>query len=61
MVFAIFHLLLLLAVLAYGVISLVRGNLSRGLLVIACLGLYYFIALHPQVKKEIARKRRPRT
>ncbi len=57
MVFAVFHLLALLAVLVWAIISIVQGNLVRGLLILGCLGLYYVLALHDQVKKEIGRKR----
>jgi hypothetical protein len=56
-VFALVHLLLLLGILAWAVVSLVQGNLSRGFLILGCLALYYVLALHPQVKKEIARRR----
>lgn len=57
MVFAVIHLLLLLAVLGWAVVSLIQGNLARGFLILGCLVFYYYIALHPQVKQEIARKR----
>ncbi|MFQ6038408.1 MAG: hypothetical protein ACE5LV_07310 [Candidatus Aminicenantales bacterium] len=56
--FAIFHLLLLLGVLAYGVVSLFERNVVRFLLIVGCLALYYFLALHKNVKKEIARKKK---
>ncbi len=57
MVFAFIHLLLLLGVLGWAVVSLIQGNLTRGFLILGCLAFYYFVALHPQVKQEIARKR----
>jgi putative Mn2+ efflux pump MntP len=56
-IFAAFHLLVLLAVLGWAIVSLVQGNLIRGFLILGCLGLYYVLALHDQVKKEIKRKR----
>jgi hypothetical protein len=56
-VFAFFHLLLLLGILGWAIVSLVQGNMSRGLLIAVCLAFYYILALHPQVKKEIDRIR----
>jgi uncharacterized membrane protein YfcA len=56
-VVAVLHLLVLLAVLGWSVVSLVQGNFARGVLVLACLAIYYIVALHPRVKQEIARKR----
>lgn len=57
MVFAVFHLLLLVAVLGWGIVSLAQGNFVRGALILGCLALYYVLALHDQVMKEIRRKR----
>jgi hypothetical protein len=56
-IFAFLHLGGVLAVLAYAVVSLLRGNISRFSLILALLVLYYFFILHPAVKKEIARRR----
>ncbi len=56
-IFPFLHLGALLAVVAYAVVSLVRGDLTRFGLMIALLSLYYLFILHPSVKKEIARRR----
>ena len=56
-IFPFLHLGALLAVVAYAVVSLVRGDLTRFGLIIALLVLYYLFILHPAVKKEIARRR----
>jgi hypothetical protein len=56
-IFPFIHLGGLLAVLAYAVVSLVRGNVSRFGLIIALLAIYYIFILHPAVKKEIARRK----
>lgn len=58
LVFAIFHLLLLLGVLGYAFIALFHGNYLRFLLIIAGLAAYYFLVLHKPVRKEIERKRK---
>jgi hypothetical protein len=60
-IFAFFHLIILLAILGWAVLSLIRGNWERALLIAVLLGAYYFIALHDQVKKEIARRRQKRS
>jgi len=60
-VFAFFHLFVLLAILGWAVLALIRGNWERALLIAVCLAAYYFIALHDQVKKEIARHRQKRS
>jgi hypothetical protein len=56
-IFPFVHLGALLAVLAYAVVSLVRGNAARFGLIITLLAIYYIFILHPAVKKEIARRR----
>jgi hypothetical protein len=56
-IFPFLHLGGLLAVLAYAVVSLVRGNVPRSGLIIILLAIYYIFLLHPAVKKEIARRR----
>ncbi len=60
-VFAFFHLFLLLGLLGYAFYSLFDGNALRFALIIACLAGYYFLALHKNVKKEIARKRKTKS
>ena len=61
MVFAFFHLFLLLGILGWAVVSLIHGNVGRAALIAVCLTAYYFIALHDQVKKEIAQKRKKKS
>ena len=56
-VFAFLHLGGLLAVVAYAVVSLLHGNVTRFGLILALLAIYYVLILHPAVKKEIARRR----
>ena len=55
-IFAIVHLFVLLGVLGYAVLSIVRGNVARGGLILVLLAVYYFLVLHKAVSKEIARK-----
>ena len=55
--FAFVHLGGLLAALVFAFLSLARGNVTRFLLILAVLAVYYFFMLHPAVKKEIARRR----
>lgn len=61
MIFALFHLLLLLGILGWAIVSLIHGNMGRAGLIVVCLTAYYFIALHDQVKKEIARTRKKKS
>jgi hypothetical protein len=56
-IFPFLHLGALLAVAAYAIVSLVRGDVTRFGLMAALLALYYLFILHPAVKKEIARRR----
>ena len=56
-IFAFLHLGGLLVALAYAVVSLVRGNVSRFALILVLLAVYYVFILHPAVKKEIARRK----
>jgi p-aminobenzoyl-glutamate transporter AbgT len=56
-IFAIVHLLLLIAILVYGLVSLVLGNSRRFVVIMGCLVLYYFLVLHKPVFKEIERRR----
>jgi len=55
-IFAILHLFVLLGVLGYAILSIVRGNVARGGLILVLLAVYYFLVLHKAVRKEIARK-----
>jgi hypothetical protein len=55
--FALFHIAGLLAVLIYAVSSCLSGHLSRGVLILVLLVVYYFLVLHKAVRKEIARRR----
>jgi hypothetical protein len=55
-IFAIVHLFVLLGLLGYSVLSIVRGNVARGGLILVLLAVYYFLVLHKAVRKEIARK-----
>jgi hypothetical protein len=55
-IFAIVHLFVLLGVLGYSVVSIVRGNVARGGIILVLLLIYYFLVLHKAVRKEIARK-----
>jgi hypothetical protein len=57
-IFAIFHLFVLLGILGYSVVSIVRGNVARGGLILVLLAVYYFLVLHKAARKEIARKRK---
>jgi len=56
-IFAFLHLGGLLVALAYAVVSLLRGNISRFALILALLAVYYVFILHPAVKKEISRRK----
>lgn len=55
--FAFLHLGGLLAALVYAVVSLLRGDVPRFVLILCLLAIYYVFLLHPAVKKEIARRR----
>ena len=57
-IFAIVHLFVLLGVLGYAVLSIVRGNVARGGLILVLLAVYYFLVLHKAVRNEIAHKRK---
>ncbi len=57
-VFAIFHLLALLAILVYGLLGLLRGNYWRFGIIIAGLVIYYFLVLHKGVRAEVARRKK---
>jgi len=57
-IFAIVHLFVLLGVLGYSVLSIARGNVARGGLILVLLAVYYFLVLHKAARKEIVRKRK---
>ena len=57
LLFAIFHLLLLLGAVILAFYYLVIGNTIRFGIMAACLILYYFLVLHKAAKKEIERIR----
>ena len=57
-IFSFFHLFVLLAVFGYAVYSLLKGDVSKFILLLALLGFWYFFMLHPAVKKEIERKKK---
>jgi len=58
LIFAFFHLALLIGLLGYAFYSLFQGNVTRFALILLFLAGYYFLALHKNVKKEIRRKRK---
>ena len=60
-IFAVAHMLALIAVFLYGVVALVRGNRTRFFVVIGGLLAYYLLVLHKPVRKEIARRRAGRS
>jgi len=60
-IFAVAHLLALIAVFLYGAVALLRGNYARFALVMGGLAVYYVLVLHKPVRKEIARRRAGRT
>lgn len=57
LIFAFFHLGLILGVIGYAVYSLFLGNVNRFLFLMAGLALYYVLVLHKPVKQEIKRLR----
>ena len=59
-VFAVVHVLALVAVFLYGLVALIGRNPARFALVMGGLVLYYVLVLHAPVKKEIARRREGR-
>ncbi|MDI6844721.1 MAG: hypothetical protein QME28_01140 [Candidatus Saccharicenans sp.] len=60
MAFALIHLALFLGIIAFSIYDLIRGNFFRGLIWLAFIIAYYFIVLHPAVKKEIKRRKNKR-
>ena len=59
LIFAFFHLFLLMGVVIYAFYSLlVHGNVLRFGLIAAGLIVYYFVVLHKPVRKEIERRRK---
>jgi hypothetical protein len=61
LLFAIFHLVALLAVVVYAFISLAHSNIPRFLIIMALLVVYYILILHKAVIQEIRRKRKNKT
>ena len=58
MIFALFHLFLLLGIIILAFYSLFQGNVLRFALIIGLLIVYYFLALHKNVLEEIKRKKK---
>ncbi|UCC39195.1 MAG: hypothetical protein JSV96_15530 [Candidatus Aminicenantes bacterium] len=58
LIFAFFHLFLLLGIVIYAVYSLIRGDVLRFAIITVLLTGYYFIVLYKAVKKEIERKKK---
>lgn len=58
LIFAFFHLFLLIGVAGYAVYSLASGNTVRFAVLTAGLIVYYFLVLHKAVRAEIARRRK---
>jgi hypothetical protein len=56
LVFALFHLAVLVAILVYGLVGLFHRNYWRFGVIAAGLGLYYFFVLHKGVRAEVARR-----
>ena len=56
--FSFFHLILLIGVFIYAVVSLFMGNTMRFGVIMGCLAAYYFLVLHNSVMKEIRRNRK---
>jgi FlaA1/EpsC-like NDP-sugar epimerase len=56
-IFAIVHLVVLIAILVYAIVLLVLGNARRSVVILGCLVLYYVLVLHKPVIKEIQRRR----
>lgn len=57
LIFAFFHMFLLLGAIGYAFYTLFKGNHLRFAMMAVCLILYYFLILHKAVKKEIERKK----
>ncbi len=58
MIFALFHLFLLLGIIILAFYSLFQGNVLRFALIIGLLIIYYFLALHKNILEEIKRKKK---
>jgi hypothetical protein len=56
-IFAIVHLLLIVALVVFAFVDLFQGNVVRFAVLMTGLVLYYFLVLHKGVLKEIRRKR----
>ncbi|MDD8025286.1 MAG: hypothetical protein PHI34_02145 [Acidobacteriota bacterium] len=55
--FALFHVALLAGAAVTAVLSLLKGNTWRFLVIICCLGIYYVMVLDKPVRLEIARRK----
>jgi len=60
-VFAIIHLVLFSGLVIYALLSLIRGRMFSGLVLLAFLIAYYFIVLHQAVLKEFRKKKNQKT
>lgn len=60
MIFAFFHLLLILGIIIFAFYSLFTGNVIRFIIISILLVAYYFLVLHKAVKREVERKRKKR-
>ncbi|MFC2166117.1 hypothetical protein ACFLT2_14110 [Acidobacteriota bacterium] len=61
LIFAIFHLCLLIGIIVYAFILLAQGNIFRFGLIMVCLAGYYFLILHKPVKREIERRKKAKS
>jgi len=57
-IFAFVHLILFVGLLFYSIFLLLTGHWMSGIILLSFLLIYYFIVLHPAVRKEIKRKRK---
>lgn len=60
LIFAFFHLLLILGIIIFAFYSLFTGNVFRFIIISVLLVGYYFLVLHKAVKREVERKRKKR-
>ncbi|OGD12230.1 MAG: hypothetical protein A2Y86_06995 [Candidatus Aminicenantes bacterium RBG_13_62_12] len=58
LLFAFFHLAVLVAILVYGMVGLIHHNYWRFGVITAGLGFYYFFVLHKGVRAEIVRRKK---
>jgi hypothetical protein len=55
--FALFHVALLAAMAVSGILSLIKGNTGRFMIIFGGLAIYYFLVLDKPVRAEIERRR----